>query len=42
VLKERSPSCGCARVHRDGALVAGSGVTAALLAAAGIRVRGAG
>jgi uncharacterized protein YbbK (DUF523 family) len=38
VLKERSPSCGCQRVHRDGALQAGSGVTAALLRREGIVV----
>jgi len=31
LLKERSPSCGCRSVHRNGALVAGKGITAALL-----------
>ena len=39
-LKERSPSCGVARTHVDGALVAGPGVTAALLARAGIETIG--
>jgi uncharacterized protein YbbK (DUF523 family) len=38
ILKERSPSCGCLLVHRDGALQAGSGVTAALLLREGIEV----
>jgi uncharacterized protein YbbK (DUF523 family) len=42
VLKERSPSCGASRIHREGELADGAGVTAALLARAGIRVRGAG
>jgi len=31
LLKERSPSCGCHSVHRESGLVAGRGVTAALL-----------
>jgi len=31
LLKERSPSCGCRSVHRNGTLVSGIGVTAALL-----------
>ncbi len=42
VLKARSPSCGCREVY-DGTFsrrrVAGQGVTAAALAAAGVRVR---
>jgi uncharacterized protein YbbK (DUF523 family) len=38
-LKERSPSCGVARVHRGDALVPGRGVFAALLAARGIRLQ---
>jgi uncharacterized protein YbbK (DUF523 family) len=38
ILKERSPSCGCNLVHRDGWLQAGSGVTAALLRREGIDV----
>jgi uncharacterized protein YbbK (DUF523 family) len=42
VLKARSPSCGCHQVY-DGTfgrtLVPGAGVTAAALAAAGVRVR---
>ena len=38
ILKERSPSCGCSRVTRDGSLQAGSGVTAALLRRSGIAV----
>jgi uncharacterized protein YbbK (DUF523 family) len=36
LLKERSPSCGVHRIHRGGGMVGGMGVTAALLAAAGI------
>lgn len=36
ILKERSPSCGCAMVHCDGALRPGAGVTAALLRREGI------
>ncbi len=39
-LKERSPSCGVAHTHADGGLVAGPGVTAALLARHGVRVEG--
>lgn len=35
-LKERSPSCGCARIHTDGGVVPGAGVAAALLRRAGI------
>ena len=35
-LKERSPSCGSALVHTKKGLVAGSGVTAAMLKRAGI------
>jgi uncharacterized protein YbbK (DUF523 family) len=35
-LKERSPSCGCACVHTENGLVAGCGVTTALLRRAGI------
>jgi uncharacterized protein YbbK (DUF523 family) len=38
ILKERSPSCGCKLVHRDGSLQSGSGVTAALLRREGIEV----
>ena len=38
VLKERSPSCGVRRVHREGRLVEGCGVTSALLRRAGLRV----
>jgi uncharacterized protein YbbK (DUF523 family) len=38
ILKERSPSCGCTLVHRDGAWRPGSGVTAALLRREGIVV----
>jgi len=38
VLKERSPSCGCRRVWRDGARVPGRGVAAEALARAGIQV----
>jgi uncharacterized protein YbbK (DUF523 family) len=39
-LKERSPSCGVARTHADGALVEGPGVTAALLTRHGVRIEG--
>ncbi|MDR0965423.1 MAG: DUF523 domain-containing protein [Myxococcales bacterium] len=38
ILKERSPSCGVHQIHRDGALVEGQGVTAALFAREGIEV----
>ncbi|TLM67914.1 MAG: DUF523 domain-containing protein [Deltaproteobacteria bacterium] len=38
LLKERSPSCGVHRIHRENAIVDGSGVTAALLIAAGLAV----
>jgi uncharacterized protein YbbK (DUF523 family) len=38
ILKERSPSCGCFQVNRDGALQSGSGVTAALLRREGLIV----
>ena len=43
ILKEKSPSCGSGLIHNghfDGGLVAGDGVTAALLKGAGIRVLG--
>ncbi|MDF1800913.1 MAG: DUF523 domain-containing protein [Planctomycetota bacterium] len=40
ILKERSPSCGVARTHVDGALAEGPGVTAQLLGDAGLSVRG--
>lgn len=39
-LKERSPSCGVNSTHVDGVLVEGPGVTAAMLARAGIEVHG--
>lgn len=39
-LKERSPSCGVKATHVQGRVVAGPGVTAALLARSGIEVRG--
>ena len=38
ILKEKSPSCGVRRVHRDGALRPGRGVLAAWLAREGIRI----
>ncbi|MDA0836501.1 MAG: DUF523 domain-containing protein [Planctomycetota bacterium] len=38
LLKSKSPSCGCGKVYRDGQLVNGDGVTAALLKRAGIAV----
>jgi uncharacterized protein YbbK (DUF523 family) len=41
-LTERSPSCGVAATHADGALVEGPGVAAALLAREGLSVRGVG
>ncbi len=41
-LVERSPSCGCACTHVGGAVVPGSGVTAALLKRAGLKVVGIG
>lgn len=43
ILKEKSPSCGSGLIHNghfDGGLVAGDGVTTALLKGAGIRVLG--
>ena len=43
ILKEKSPSCGSGLIHNghfDGGLVAGDGVTVALLKSAGIRVLG--
>jgi len=39
LLKERSPSCGVREIHRGDEMVAGMGVTAALLAAAGIALQ---
>ncbi|MCC6409294.1 MAG: DUF523 domain-containing protein [Planctomycetes bacterium] len=39
-LKERSPSCGVCNTHAGGKLVAGPGVTAALLARNGIAIEG--
>lgn len=38
VLKDKSPSCGVYRIYIDGTLVAGMGVTAAMLSAAGIEI----
>ncbi len=40
VLKEGSPSCGVCRIRRDGAPMAGRGVTAALLTRKGLRLDG--
>jgi len=43
VLKERSPSCGLGEIHNgrfDGGLAAGSGMTAELLEANGVRIVG--
>ena len=40
LLKERSGSCGVREVYRDGQLVRGMGVCAALLSRAGIEVKG--
>jgi uncharacterized protein YbbK (DUF523 family) len=39
-LKERSPSCGVRQTHVDGVLVLGPGITAGLLARAGLEVIG--
>lgn len=38
ILKDHSPSCGCRAVRVEGGLVAGVGVTAALLAQSGLEV----
>jgi uncharacterized protein YbbK (DUF523 family) len=38
ILKERSPSCGSAWIYREGKLIPGMGVTAALLSQYGIGV----
>jgi len=38
LLKSKSPSCGCGKVYKEGQLVAGDGVTAALLRKEGITV----
>jgi len=38
ILKDRSPSCGCQAVYREGGLVKGVGVTAALLVENGLEV----
>lgn len=38
ILKQRSPSCGTRRIDRNGQLVDGSGVTAALLKSAGLKL----
>ncbi len=40
LLKERSGSCGVSAIHRDGQVVVGTGVCAALLRRAGIEVIG--
>jgi len=39
LLKARSPSCGCGRTWRDGAVAPGDGVFAALLRARGVRLQ---
>jgi len=39
LLKERSPSCGVHQIHRNEAMVAGVGVTTAVLIDAGISVQ---
>lgn len=38
LLKERSPSCGVHRIHRNDDMVDGMGITAAMLAEAGITI----
>jgi len=40
ILKQRSPSCGSLKVHRNGQLVEGMGVTCAVLQDSGIQVVG--
>lgn len=38
ILKQKSPSCGCRTVHRNGEIVPGMGVTAALFKRHGIEL----
>ena len=38
ILKQRSPSCGCRTIYRNGEIVNGLGVTAALLKEKGLQV----
>lgn len=38
VLKQRSPSCGCGQICRDGQVVAGDGVAAAALKREGVEI----
>jgi len=38
LLKERSPSCGCRQIYRNGSLVSGRGVTSALLQRHSIKI----
>jgi uncharacterized protein YbbK (DUF523 family) len=38
ILKERSPACGCEQICRDGGVIAGKGVAAALLVREGFEV----
>lgn len=38
ILKQRSPSCGTRQIHRNGQLVSGLGVTAAMLQKAGLKL----
>jgi len=38
ILKQRSPSCGSKKIYRNGELLSGAGVTAALLKENGIQV----
>ncbi len=38
ILKDRSPSCGCRKIHRKDEVVPGMGVTAALFESEGIAV----
>ena len=39
IMKERSPSCGCDYIYRNGEVVKGNGVTTALFQQEGIEVR---
>jgi uncharacterized protein YbbK (DUF523 family) len=38
LMKQRSPSCGCGQISRQGRIVSGDGVTAALLKRKGIQI----
>lgn len=38
ILKQRSPSCGCGKIHQNGQIITGLGVTAALLQQKGLKI----